>query len=60
MPVSGLVHPQGCEPRRRREERGKPAPDGCVLVAIADKAHTSNFRVDVPFTWGWIPNTQIP
>ena len=42
------------------KEGEKPAPDGCVLVAIADKAHTSNFRVDVPFTWGWIPNTQIP
>lgn len=42
------------------KEGEKPTPDGCVLVAIADKAHTSNFRVDVPFTWGWIPNTQIP
>ena len=41
------------------KEGEKPAPDGCVLVAIADKAHTSKFRVDVPFTWGWIPNTQI-
>lgn len=42
------------------KEGEKPAPDGCVLVAITDKAHTSNFRVDVPFTWEWIPNTQIP
>lgn len=42
LPVSGLVHPQGCEPRRRREERGKPAPDGCVLVAITDKPIQAN------------------
>lgn len=32
-PETGLVHPQGCEPRRRREQRTKPAPDGCVLVS---------------------------
>ena len=59
-PFPGWCIRRAMNPVGGGKEGEKPAPDGCLLVAIANKAHTSNFRVDVPFTWGWIPNTQIP
>lgn len=57
-PFPGWCIRRAVNPVGGGKEGEKPAPDGCVLVAIADKAHTSNFRGGRAFYMGM--DTQYP